>query len=168
MDDGLSSFVVTGPFMPEDAQRRLRAVAPESVTVTPFLPGLDDVIAVADVVVSMAGYNTVCELLGSGTPAVLVPRVGHREEQRMRAARLANLGLVEHVPPAAIEPRGLAAAVRRALGRGRRHCVEPRLDGLDRVAREVSRLLPLSTGSRTADTPKTRPAAELSLEGVRA
>jgi predicted glycosyltransferase len=126
----------------------------------------------------MAGYNTVCEVLGSGTPAVLVPRVGHREEQRMRAVRLATLGLVEYLPPTTIEPHGLAAAVRRALGRGRRNYPRPGLDGLDRVVRELRRLLPQSlspraaadrpeSGPTAADPPESGPTVEVPLGGGR-
>ena len=101
-------------------------------------------------VVSLAGYNTVCEILGAGTPAVLVPRMGHRREQMLRAARLAALGLVEYVPPAALEPRALAAAIKRALQRGRGRPLTPRLDGLDRVVAAVRRLLPAPAAETVA------------------
>jgi len=141
----LRSVVVTGPFMAEAAQRQLRAEAPPGVRLKTFLPGLEHTLAAADVVISLAGYNTVCEVLGAGTPAVLVPRLRHhREEQRMRAERLSALGLVEHLDMDALTPRALTDAVSRALGRGRRRCTEARLDGLDRVAAHLRDLLPVS------------------------
>src|SRR5438445_331404 len=51
-------------------------------------------------------------------------------------------GPAEYVPPAALEPRALAAAIRRALERGRGRPPTLRLDGLERVAAAVRRLLP--------------------------
>ena len=45
--------------------------------------------AEADMVVSMAGYNTVCELLSFGRNAILVPRAEPVKEQLIRARLLA-------------------------------------------------------------------------------
>ena len=49
----------------------------------------------ATAVVSMAGYNSACEIVASGRRALLVPRTWPRLEQRIRAERLAELGLVD-------------------------------------------------------------------------
>jgi len=140
---GLRSVVVTGPLMPESAQQRIAAAAPASVSVTRFISGLEACEAAADLVVGMAGYNTSCEVLGARTPAVLVPRSTQRDEQRMRAIRLAQRGLVDTVDPADLTPLTLARAARRALERGR-HQGDPglALDGHARVVREVARLVP--------------------------
>src|SRR5262249_20613249 len=46
-------------------------------------------------VVGMGGYNTVCEVLSFGKRALIVPRVGPRREQHIRAERLQELGLVD-------------------------------------------------------------------------
>src|SRR5262245_7304348 len=118
----LRTWVITGPFMPREGQERLRARAPRGVTVRAFLPGLEGMSAAADVVISRAGYNTVCELLGSGTPAVLVPRVLHRDEQVIRARRLAELELARIVDEARMEPETMARAVQDVLEIGRRPC----------------------------------------------
>lgn len=144
----LRSVVVTGPQMPAEARRRLRAACPASARIVDHVPGLEAMIAAADVVVGMAGYNMACEVLGSGSPAVLVPRAAQREEQRIRAARLAGLGLTECVFPEHLDARSLAAATRRALERGRPRAAEALdLGGLTRVAGHVDRLLPpLSPG----------------------
>lgn len=139
----LRSVVVTGPMMPEDAQLRIAAAAPASVTVTRFIGGLEAYAAAADLVVGMAGYNTSCEVLGARTAAVLVPRASQRDEQRMRVVRLAERGLVDTVDSTELTPETLAAAAIRALARGRRTGDSGlALDGYGRVAREVSRILP--------------------------
>ena len=139
----LRSVVVTGPMMPEDAQLRIAAAAPASVTVTRYIGGLEAYAAAADLVVGMAGYNTSCEVLGARTAAVLVPRASQRDEQRMRAVRLAERGLVDMVDSTDLTPETLAAAAIRALARGRRTTdCELALDGYTRVIREVARVLP--------------------------
>ena len=144
---GLRTLLVTGPFLSADALDRLRASAPASVTVVPFLSRLESYVAAADLVVSMAGYNTVCEILAAGTPAVLTPRSSQRDEQRLRSTRLAERGLVEAVDPDQLTPRALAEAAHRALERGRRVAPAPAgelaLSGLAQVARAIERLLPV-------------------------
>ncbi len=139
----LRSVVVTGPMMPEAAVQRLSAEAPTCVTIARFLGGLESHTAAADLVVSMAGYNTSCELLGARTAAVLVPRGDQRDEQRIRAARLAERGLVDTVDPEQLSPRSLARAARLALHRGRRSGESGlAIDGHQRVVDEVARVLP--------------------------
>lgn len=142
----MRSLVVTGPLMPLESQRRLQAIAPESVTVVPFVEGLEAMVATADLVVGMAGYNTVCEVLGAGVPTVLIPRASQRDEQRLRATRLESRGLANCVLPEALTPTTLAAASIDALERGpravRRAADRLALDGLATVAGEVERLLP--------------------------
>ena len=138
---GLRTMMLTGPFMTELDQRRFAGFANPHTQITSFVAGLESLIAAADVVVGRAGYNTVCEVLGGGTPAVLVPRVLHRDEQLLRARRLAEMGLAEVVDEASLTPRTLAGAVRRALARGRQPRPRIRLDGLAEVTRRVRMLL---------------------------
>ena len=140
----LRSVVVTGPMMPDDAQLRIAEAAPASVTVTRYIGGLEAYTAAADLVVGMAGYNTCCEILGAGTPGVLVPRASQRDEQRLRAARLAERELVTMVETPGLTPEAVAAAAARALERGRRiGDAGLQLDGLARVEREVARVVPV-------------------------
>ncbi len=140
---GLRSVLVTGPMMPEDAQARITEAAPSSCVVTRFIGGLETYTAAADLVVSMAGYNTSCEVLGARTPVVMVPRASQRDEQRIRATRLAERGLVEMIEPNDAA-EALAAAAQRAMERGRRtHDAGLALDGHTRVQLEVARVLPV-------------------------
>lgn len=142
LDPAFHTLVITGPLMAEADQRRLAAYASPRAQVVPFMPGLEAVIAAADVVVGRAGYNTVCEALGSATPAVFIPRVLHRGEQSLRARRLADLGLAQIVDEPDLTPASLARAVRRALRRGRVPSDGVRMDGLSQVAQRISALLP--------------------------
>lgn len=119
---GLDTLLVTGPFLPDDARARMEqaaAVTP-GLTVVDFLPDLAGEIAASAASVSQVGYNTTMDLLGSGTPAVVVPyNEGKEDEQSERARRLARLDLVQ-VPDGVLDREpltadALAAAVLRAL-----------------------------------------------------
>ena len=109
----VDSQLVLGPDFP----RRERATLPPAgetrarVRVAGFVPDLPGRMARSNVIVGMAGYNTVCEILASGRPAVLVPRVAPRQEQLLRARRWARSGRVRLVDPRALTPRALWEAV---------------------------------------------------------
>ena len=80
-----------------------------------FVPDLARVLAEARVSVSMAGYNTVGDLLRVKKPAVLVAHTGGREtEQLRRATIMAHKGLAIMLSDAELSPEKLADAVDRA------------------------------------------------------
>lgn len=111
----VASFIVTGPLMPEsESAALLDAVHPPATRVVPFAPDLTSWINAADLVISMAGYNTVTEALGYGKRMVVVPRV-EPAEQRIRAERLAGRGLLRMVHPRDLTPEELARQVQAAL-----------------------------------------------------
>jgi predicted glycosyltransferase len=117
--------LVTGPYLPpaERAAVEARAAAEPplgagpAVLVEAFRPDLPALLARAALSVSQAGYNTVLDVVASGARAVLVPYEGSGDEQPLRARLLAERGLVEVVPAAALAPASLAAAMDRALAR---------------------------------------------------
>jgi predicted glycosyltransferase len=88
-------------------------------------------------VVAMGGYNTFCEILSFGKPALVVPRTRPRLEQHLRAERAQQMGLLRLLDcDSDREPARMAAALR-ALP----HQAQPAvwrypgfLDGLDQVA----------------------------------
>jgi predicted glycosyltransferase len=137
---GMPVVAVTGPLMPADQVARIEELARsmEDATVTTFRPDMDAVIAGATAAVTMAGYNTVAELVGAGVPALLVPRVHPSSEQLVRAEALRAPGLMEVIPQPALTP----FAVRRAIDRllcARRPERRP-ADGTARAARALARL----------------------------
>ena len=139
-------IIITGPFMPV-AQRRDLAMRAQGlpVKVRTSVKDMPSYIAAADVVVSMAGYNTTAEVLRMGKPAVLVPRVGPSAEQRMRARLFAERGWVQLVDPDDLSPSTIADAVLHALAPPARRTDSPDLGGLD-VA--VGHLVSLLEGSK--------------------
>ncbi|HEX2136489.1 MAG TPA: glycosyltransferase [Microvirga sp.] len=98
--------------------RRIQAAAPAHVVVERARRDFRALLSRAAVSVSQAGYNTVVDLLRTGTAAVLVPfEAGQETEQRLRAERLHERGLAVVVPEAALSGRRLAKAIRVATDR---------------------------------------------------
>lgn len=93
--EGHSHLIVTGPQMDTEEVEALGRSAGESTTVVRHSDDVPGLIAEADAVVCMGGYNTLCEVMATDTPALVVPRKGHRAEQPRRAFALAEAGAVD-------------------------------------------------------------------------
>lgn len=117
-EHGLRTVVVTGPFLPEPDVDELvdRAAAATGLEVARYLPDLGAEMAASAVSVSQAGYNTIMDILGCTTPAVVVPYGEAREdEQAARARKLERLGAVRVLESSRLSAETFAAAVRDAL-----------------------------------------------------
>jgi predicted glycosyltransferase len=105
------ALIVYGPFMNasdrQDFDSRVAALDGR-VTALSFHPRLERVLAAANGVVAMGGYNTFCEILSMDKPAIIAPRTRPRREQLIRAAAAENLGLIRMLSP---ERDGDGAAV---------------------------------------------------------
>ncbi|HSC24462.1 MAG TPA: glycosyltransferase [Casimicrobiaceae bacterium] len=114
----LRAVIVTGPFMAAAEQRQFRARAERlrRIEMLTFDANLEALMERAAGVVSMAGYNTFCEILSLDKRAILVPRVRPRREQVMRAMRAAALGLAHTLDPEAPHDPSLMMAALRGLG----------------------------------------------------
>jgi predicted glycosyltransferase len=147
---GFDCLLVSGPFMPLSQQQALRDLATglPLARVVEFVEDLPDYVAVADVVVSMAGYNTACEILSFARPAILVPRAEPSMEQILRARALSQRGLVRMIHPAELTPAGLLREVLDLLERPVQ--LDPTaalsLDGLPCLLAELERLLARPSG----------------------
>ena len=92
----LRAILAFGPFMAPERQTEFRERAerfPQLIT-TIFESHFEALLAGADGVVGMGGYNTFCEILSFDRRAVLVPRTQPRREQFIRAEKAQALGLV--------------------------------------------------------------------------
>jgi predicted glycosyltransferase len=104
-----TGVILTGPFMPPPLQTRLHRLAERNrrLRVLGFVTDSELLLRRASCVVAMGGYNTMCEILASKKPALIVPRVKPRQEQLIRAERMQALGLVEMLHPQDLSPRAL-------------------------------------------------------------
>ncbi|MFZ9041048.1 MAG: glycosyltransferase family protein [Ilumatobacteraceae bacterium] len=132
------SVVVTGPLLSPARRAEVEeslAASGAPVEILTFSSDHTRLVAEADAIVAMAGYNTTCEILASSTPALLVPRDAPRVEQLLRAQRLAALGFVDMATRSEVD----STRIRRFVDENLRHRSSPvdrrlRLDGADRVA----------------------------------
>src|SRR6266704_264046 len=122
----LVAVLVTGPFMPAGERTLLEARATPACRVVPEADTLE-LMAAADAILGMGGYNSVIEALAAARPLVIVPRATHKVEQQIRAETLAAQGLAQWVHPKDLNGDGggggggskLAAALEWALRRDR-------------------------------------------------
>jgi predicted glycosyltransferase len=101
-------------------------------------------------VVAMGGYNTFCEILSFGKPALLVPRTEPRQEQLLRAERAAQLGLVQLLADDGIRAPEAMAERLRSLPAWPAPAVEAYPDLLSGLERIAERAAPWLAGPRTA------------------
>ena len=106
------SILITGPFMPkqerEDILSRARHLG---IRTWEFYQRMEEIMAAADLVVTMGGYNTICEILSQGTISLVIPRETPRKEQLIRAQALHGQNLEDYIPWNAMTPRLLRSRI---------------------------------------------------------
>ena len=102
--------IVAGPELASERARQIHTVgrACAGVRVVDFVDDMMSYMNAADTVISMAGYNTICELLTLGRSAIVIPRVKPVEEQRIRAERMAHVPFFRSILPDTLTPELLA------------------------------------------------------------
>jgi predicted glycosyltransferase len=155
-EEGIQSAVFLGPDMPaaqrRDLKQRLLHNSDRFMTFD-FRPDLVSFLMIASASVSMAGYNTVCELTALRTPALVVPRVYPRTEQKLRADAFAALGLLRVLRPEELRPDTLRTALRNLL-KAPAQPVAPQcrrgidFAGLTRITRRVRKHLATQPATR--------------------
>ncbi|MFE4543526.1 glycosyltransferase family protein [Arthrobacter sp. NPDC056727] len=137
---GLGHLIVAGPQMPKAQRRELRRQAGPGVVIVKAVEDMLSHISNADALVSMGGYNSVCEILSTAVPALIVPRDHTRNEQRIRAVSLATAGYLEQHELATLTPDVLAGWIAGRAGT-RMDRRGAQLDGLSRVPGLAAELL---------------------------
>lgn len=148
--------VFAGPLMPEEAYTRLQDVAHESsnVKLSRYTPNLGEVLKQAELSVSMAGYNTIMEVLSSGIRAMVYPVTSNGDqEQIVRAESLAKAGVIDVIATEELAPERLARKLERAFSRTPMS-LTLNCDGAANSARILKTYL-AAHRKRTFDTPHT-------------
>ncbi len=142
--DGHAHLIVTGPQMSPADRARVRGAAGPATEVVESVPDMLGLLRQAAAVVTMGGYNTVCEVMSTSTPTLVVPRCGRRDEQRIRARALERIGAIERVEASVLDSAVVSEFFDRAhRTRTDRSGVD--LDGLAAVAPLAAQLLTRST-----------------------
>ncbi len=153
-----ASVIVTGPFMPQENRKALREQARGlPVRIHSTVGDTLSQINAADLVVSMAGYNTLSEILRFKKRAIIVPRPGPSAEQSMRANLFAQRGLVQVLDQDRLSAQSLAGAVQESLATPAPPASRPwpRLNGIATVTAALIAAIP----SRPPPEDQAGPAA---------
>ena len=133
-DAGVQVLHVTGPGQADAVVELLGPGCPETHHVLPYVDGMDQAYAAADLVLCRAGMMTVCELAAVGLPAVYVPLPIGNGEQALNAQPVVDAGggllvddaaltgdwVADHVLPLLVDPTRLTAMSAAAAGLGHR------------------------------------------------
>ncbi len=140
----IRSVVVTGPFMaggPVGGLVERLAATEKPVDLIRFSDRMETLLSTADGAVTMAGYNTVAELLAYGLPAMLVPRRIPRAEQWLRATRIASVADLTPVAAEDVTVEHFEQYAEDLLTRPERRELQLDLDGSRAVGGALRRLM---------------------------
>lgn len=144
----IRSLLFTGPEMSREEQRRLAEIAAtlHKVVIREFTNELMNYLNAADLILSMGGYNTVCEILSAQKQAIVVPRTKPTPEQWLRAERMSRRGYFQMIHPDELSPSAISSALQKAMDRKSQRSSpelppELLLDGQNQIVRWVSWLL---------------------------
>lgn len=116
-DETYKSLVVLGPDFPLKHEKKIRAsyAGNEQIMITDYVDHLPDFMNASDLVISMGGYNTVCEILSLKKKAIVVPRIKPRLEQLIRAEKLSRSGHFEYIHPEKLSSFVLQRKIRQQI-----------------------------------------------------
>jgi predicted glycosyltransferase len=139
-----ATFMAVGVNAPPQFANRLAAESRGlPIRIVPYVDDSASCIAAADLVVCMAGYNTLSEVLYFKTKALVVPRGGPSAEQRTRARLFAQRHLIDMLDPSDLAPEKLAERLTQDLERSDypHNCGTFQMDGAAQAAARLSELL---------------------------
>jgi predicted glycosyltransferase len=113
----LQALLVAGPLM--HPKERATLYTPNKNFPCRIIPHCDDLVSAmdaADLLITMGSYNTLVEAIHLKKKALVIPREGPSQEQKIRTNIFEKLGLVKGLPsPLSLTPQILAKEVKKAL-----------------------------------------------------
>lgn len=134
------ALITTGPFMPEDQRLQLRRkVKALPLTISQAAEDSIRYLQQADLVISMAGYNTISEIMYFRKNAIVIPRPGPSAEQTMRTRLMSGRGLFSTLHPHDLTVENLAELIRQKLrnGNNMNDAMLPDLNGASKTAAAI-------------------------------
>lgn len=113
-------LIFGGPFIPDEDYARLAQLAhgQPNVAFERYSTNLLSLMEVADLSISMGGYNTLMNVLTTGVKGMVFPYTTNGDqEQNIRAEKLERLGILDVLHPDDLNAGVLAAKILRALRR---------------------------------------------------
>jgi predicted glycosyltransferase len=131
------ALITTGPFMHKE-QRELLRQKTRDLPIVVSQAGEDSIryLQRADLVISMAGYNTISEILRFRKNAIVVPRAGPSAEQSMRTRIMSERGLFSTIHPTSLTVENFSELITQKLGNGHNihEAMLPNLNGAAKAA----------------------------------
>lgn len=127
-------LVYTGPFLDKSRIKQLRQISCENIQIAEFEANFISLLKVADLSVSMAGYNTSMNILTTRVPALVWPFPQNRE-QFQRASRLADVGALRVLTEKDLDPQQLAEIMDQTLTAKHRPSFNIDLEGAQNTAK---------------------------------
>lgn len=118
----LTFYLVPGPNAPAELRAHLTrltaeaesGIRPANIRIGAFTADFEEELARSRLSLSLAGYNTVMNLLSTRTPALVLPYLANHE-QSFRARKLEALGLLKIITPSDLSVTRLTRLVREQL-----------------------------------------------------
>jgi predicted glycosyltransferase len=108
--------VYTGPYMDAEDKKFLSSFAGQNIQVEEFAGEFVSLLGVADLSISMAGYNTCMNIVAANVPSLVWPFRQNRE-QRERARKIARFAPMTILEDQDLTPRALSRLIEHHLGR---------------------------------------------------
>ncbi len=144
--DGVKTLIICGPEMKADQREHIQAAIKDrsDIQLQSFTDDMMACMDAADLVISMGGYNTVCELLTLNKRAIVVPRVNPVQEQWIRAERMEKVGLLRAMHPQEMTPAKLIRMVQEELSNLNGKSIQAnrvKMNGLNDVCNSINHLI---------------------------
>ena len=131
--------LLTGPFLDAGDSERLRGCG---LTVRQFVPDLYRLLKTAKLSVSLAGYNTVADIMAAGCRSIIAPQWNDKETEQLRRAQLLEArGLAIMLPHEDKTPSALCEAMARALSLPQPDWHSIRRNGAEETVRYLQKAL---------------------------
>ena len=139
---GVEAVCITGPLMSRAEIQDLRTRSTGlPIRVKRCVRDTHGYFEAADLIVTMAGYNTVLEALRLKKRILVIPRIGPSAEQAIRTEILARSGLIRAVATGERNPEGVARRITQSLAADPPSTDLPNMDGLQTTVRHLKTLL---------------------------
>ena len=141
--DEYNFVLLTGPFANLELVERAKKLEASrlNVRVLNFTNNSLGLFDRSRLVISMGGYNSVCELLHLRKYPLILPRVTPREEQLIRARVFRDRGLCDYIHPDDLNPESLGRKIREMVDLDRSNVPAFETNGIENVTRFIEETL---------------------------
>lgn len=136
-------LLLTGPFVQREIMKKAKAVEKDFACfrTVRFVNNTEKIFQNSDLVVTMGGYNTMCELVALKKYPLVIPRVVPRVEQLIRAKVFHERGLCEFIDPRELTAPLLSIKIEEMLEESPQPKANFATDGLEQIESYIEEVL---------------------------